>query len=39
LAVPVLAHRVSCKGLVREGQRERARSVIRQILESTRIPS
>ena len=39
LAVPVLAHRVACKGLVREGQRERARSVIRQILDNTRIPS
>lgn len=39
LAVPVLAHRVACKGLVREGQRERSRSVIRQILDSTRIPT
>ncbi|MDA1166587.1 MAG: MoxR family ATPase [Planctomycetota bacterium] len=39
LAGPVLAHRVSCRGLVREGQRERARGVIRQILDTTRIPS
>lgn len=38
LAVPVLAHRVACKGLVREGQRDRARLVIRQILDNTRIP-
>jgi MoxR-like ATPase len=38
LAVPVLAHRVVCRGLVREGQRERARGVIRQILDDTRVP-
>ena len=37
LAVPVLAHRVVCTGLVREGQRERARQAIRQILDSTRV--
>ena len=39
LAVPVLAHRVVCKGLVREGDRERSQSVIRQILEQARIPT
>ena len=38
LAVPVLAHRVVCRGLVREGQRDRARGVIRQILDDTRVP-
>jgi MoxR-like ATPase len=38
LAVPVLAHRVVCRGLVREGQRSRSRAIIRQILESTRVP-
>jgi MoxR-like ATPase len=37
LAVPVLAHRVVCTGLVREGQRERARQAIRQILDNTRV--
>lgn len=39
LAVPVLAHRVVCRGLVREGQRERARGTIRQILDNTRVPT
>jgi MoxR-like ATPase len=39
LAVPVLAHRIVCRGLVREGQRERARTVIRQILQKTPVPA
>jgi len=39
LAVHVLAHRVMPRGLVREGQRERARVVIRQILDNTRVPT
>jgi len=39
LAVPVLAHRVVCNGLIREGQRDRAKSVIRQILERIVVPS
>ncbi|MEZ6057904.1 MAG: MoxR family ATPase [Planctomycetaceae bacterium] len=34
LSVPVLAHRVVCGGMVREGQRSRSQSVIRQIIES-----
>lgn len=38
LAVPVLAHRVVCRGMIREGQRERARKVIQQILDSTSVP-
>jgi len=38
LAVPVLAHRIVCQGVVREGHRDRARSAIRQILDQTRIP-
>jgi len=38
LAVPVLAHRVICRGLVREGQRERARSILRQILDTIPVP-
>lgn len=38
LAGPVLSHRIVCRGLVREGQRERARGVIRQILDDTRVP-
>ncbi len=39
IAVPVLAHRVISKGLVREGQRERAQSAIRQILDRVRVPT
>ncbi len=38
LAVPVLAHRVICKGLVREGQRVRAQGIIRRILQSIPAP-
>jgi MoxR-like ATPase len=39
LAVPVLAHRIVCRGLVREGQRDRSRTVIRQILQKTPVPA
>lgn len=39
LAVPVLAHRVVCKGVLHEGQRERAKSVIRQIVNRTPVPA
>ncbi|SFI75753.1 AAA family ATPase [Planctomicrobium piriforme] len=39
LAVPVLAHRVVCSGVVREGQRHRARQIIQQIVEVTRVPN
>ena len=35
LAVPVLAHRVQCGGLVREGQRQRAKAIIEQIAAGT----
>lgn len=38
LSVPVLAHRVICKGLVREGQRVRAQGIIRRILQATPAP-
>jgi MoxR-like ATPase len=38
LARPVLAHRAIANGLVREGQRDRVKSVIRQILEKTPVP-
>jgi MoxR-like ATPase len=38
LAAPVLAHRVGVRGVLREGQRERARQVIRQILAKTAVP-
>jgi MoxR-like ATPase len=38
LAVPVLAHRVVCGGLVHEGQRSKAQQIIRQILQETPVP-
>ncbi len=38
LAGPVLAHRVSCRGMIQEGQRERAQAVIAEILDTTRVP-
>ena len=38
LAVCVLAHRVICRGLIREGQRDRAKSVIQQVLDKTPVP-
>ena len=38
LAVPVLAHRVVCSGVIRESQRKRGRQVIEQILEATAVP-
>lgn len=39
LAEPVLAHRVVCRGLFREGHRDQARRLIRQILSETVAPS
>lgn len=38
LAVPVLSHRVVCRGLIRENQRERASGIIQQIVDSTAVP-
>jgi MoxR-like ATPase len=38
LAVPALAHRVECRGMIREGQRERAKTIIRQVLNNVRVP-
>lgn len=38
LAIPVLAHRVVCGGIIRESQRQRARQIIHQILETTPVP-
>jgi len=39
LAVPVLAHRVITRSLVRESQRSRATEIIRQILQKVAVPS
>jgi len=38
LALPVLAHRVVCRGPLHEGQRRRAKDIIRRILETVPIP-
>lgn len=38
LAIPALAHRVVCKGLVRLGQRERAKAILQQILARVPVP-
>jgi len=38
LAVPVMAHRVVCKGLLRDGQRNRARGIIQRLLQETAVP-
>ena len=39
LAVPVLAHRVGVRGTMREGRREKARAVVRQILGEVPVPA
>ena len=39
LAVPVLAHRVGVRGSLREGRREQARAVVRQILTEIPVPA
>ncbi len=38
MAVPVLSHRVLCKGLMREGQRARAAEILKQILREVPVP-
>lgn len=38
LAVPVLAHRIICRSLLREGQRDRAIRIIEQILGRVPVP-
>ncbi|MCA9035483.1 MAG: MoxR family ATPase [Planctomycetaceae bacterium] len=39
VAIPVLAHRVVCKGAIREGHRHRAGQIIRAMLDSFPVPS
>ena len=39
LAIPALAHRLVVKGVLHEGRRERAKSVLKQILAKTPVPS
>lgn len=38
LAVPVLAHRIVCRGLIRDAQRDHAKAVIERILDEVAVP-
>jgi MoxR-like ATPase len=38
MALPVLAHRVVCAGMLREGQRKRAQAVLQQLLDRIPVP-
>ncbi len=38
MAIPVLAHRVVCSGILREGQRKRAQAVLQQLLAKIPVP-
>lgn len=39
VAVPVLAHRVVCSGVLREGHRQRAAQILKSLLDSVAVPS
>lgn len=39
VALPVLAHRVVCRGVLREGHRQRASQVLKALLDSVAVPS
>ncbi len=39
VALPVLAHRVVCRGVLREGHRQRASQVLKTLLDSVAVPS
>ena len=39
IVLPVLAHRVVCRGTLREGHRQRATQILRLILDSVAVPS
>ena len=39
LAIPALAHRIVVKGVLHEGRRERAKSILKQILGKTPVPA
>ena len=38
-ALPVLAHRVVCRGALREGHRQRASQILRMIIDSVAVPT
>jgi len=39
LAIPVLSHRVICRGVMRQGRRERSQAVIQQIINRIAVPT
>lgn len=39
VAIPVLAHRVVCRGVLREGHRQRATQILKVLLDSISVPS
>jgi MoxR-like ATPase len=38
VAIPVLAHRIVCRGAIREGHRQRASQILRTLLDSIAVP-
>ena len=39
VALPVLAHRVVCRGVLREGHRQRASQILKSLLDSVAVPA
>lgn len=39
VAIPVLAHRIVCRGILREGHRQRATQILKTLLDSVAVPS
>jgi MoxR-like ATPase len=39
IVIPVLAHRIVCRGILKEGHRQRASQVLKTLLDSVSVPS
>ena len=39
VAIPVLAHRVVCRGVLREGHRQRATQILKSLMDSIAVPT
>ncbi len=39
VAIPVLAHRVVCRGILREGHRQRATQILKSLMDSIAVPT
>jgi MoxR-like ATPase len=39
VAIPVLAHRIVCRGILREGHRQRATQILKTLLDSVAVPA